>query len=965
MDPARAKQWQAAWAAAGLAEGKRDPTRAKFFALNAYPGTSGLLHVGHLRGYAYLDALHRYHRARGHAVLFPFGVHASGLPAVSWAQKIRDRDPVTLAQLDDAHVPEADRASLEDPENAARFLGRTYCDALRSMGALFDESTYLTTIDDDYRAFIGWQMRTLRSLGAFGQGDYFASVCPVCGPVAVDASETDLDSGGDAEIVRFVLVPFRLGDGRVLLAATLRPETVFGVTNLWLAPGGELVVWHHGAEEYLVARPGAERLVEQHGGRIGHAVAASDLIGREVRVPLVGRTVPILASALVDPAIGTGVVMSVPAHAPADAAALAELAPADRARIGEIPVLIATDGPAAMTASEQALTGGSGTPAERALRATAATGLADRRPVDEATDRLYRLEFVRGRMVVPPFAGLPVREARDRVAERLAQEGGSFVLQEFSKPVICRNKHTVVVRRVPDQWFLRYGDPAWKAVTRDRLARLTTSPAEYAAELHGILDWFDDRPCARKGRWLGTPLPFDPSWIVEPIADSTIYMAYFVVRRFVARGRVRTEQLTDAFFDRVLLGRGDGEPSIPPALQDEIRAEFLYWYPLDLNIGGKEHKNVHFPVFLYTHAKIFPEDLAPRGIFVNGWITGASGLKLSKKEIGTKGGIPPLEAALERWGADALRLYYVATAAPISDVQWDPDAVDASAGRLPDIERLVRQSRGEGAGHPELAAWLGSQAHRSIARARDAMDRADVRAFAEEVYVNFPALLRRYYARGGVPDATTDRMGRAWIRLLAIVTPHLAEELGEGRLPGLAAAEPFPDPGEFALASEAEARERYLDRVEEDLRAVRRPALERGEAAPDELVFFVAAPWKAEVEGWMREAVDREGIPTIRSIMDRARVHAEVRAHLAEIPKYVERVGPLVRSEPPPSGPAVDEPATLRAAEGYLARRLGIGSVLVVPESEGAPHDPMGRRDRARPGRPAFFLVGPGTASPR
>ena len=57
-------------------------------------------------------------------------------------------------------------------------------------------------------------------------------------------------------------------------------------------------------------------------------------------------------------------------------------------------------------------------------------------------------------------------------------------------------------------------------------------------------------------------------------------------------------------------------------LLEEVRAEFLYWYPLDINMAGKEHKRVHFPVFLYTHARLLPPELQPRSIYVHGWVTG-------------------------------------------------------------------------------------------------------------------------------------------------------------------------------------------------------------------------------------------------------------------------------------------------------------------------------------------------------
>ena len=963
MDAARVRYWQAAWARAGVATGQRVPSRGKFYALNAYPGPSGFLHVGHLRGYLYTDALHRYHRMLGESVLLPFGIHASGLPAVTFAQRVQNRDPAIVQQLDDAGVTPSEREQLADPEAAARFLGESYRAVLRSIGVLFDETTYLTTVDEDYRAFIRWQFHALERARALVRGTYTASVCPVCGPVAVDPSETDLSGGGDAEVLRYSTVPFRLEDGRILLAATLRPETVYGVTNLWLAPGETLVVWHQEGCSFLVARPGGERLVEQHGGHLGHEVLASELAGRDVEVPLRGTKVPILESPLVDPSVGTGVVMSVPAHAPADAAAIRELSESVRRSLGTPPVLVEIPPHAKLTASESELLAGTGTPAERALQVAGVNDLSDTDALEQATERLYRLEFVRGQMTVPPLVGVPVREARARVVETLAQQGPVFELQEFSKPVTCRNGHTVVIRKVPDQWFLAYGDPEWKARTRESLTRLVTWPSEYGRELPGILDWFGDRPCTRKGRWLGTPFPLDPEWIIEPIADSTFYMAYFVVRRFVSTGRLTVAQLTDAFFDHAFRGEGDGEPSVERSLRDEVREEFLYWYPLDFNLGGKEHKRVHFPVFLYTHARLLPPDLQPRGIYVNGWITGPEGQKVSKKEVSSKGGrIPPIGLALDTWGPDALRLFFAIAASPSQDIAWDPGLVDSAAARLSEVERMVRDAlRGDSPGPPELDAWLGSAMHRAIHEVRAAYDGTDLRAAAEVTYVGIPALLRRYYARGGVPCEATAKVARAWIRLLAPLTPHVAEELAEGRFPGLVSVNPFPSVDEFPRSDRADAHEAFLDRVEEDLRAVLRPAQERGETAVEEAVFYIAEPWKTTVEHWVREAVDQGGTPNVRDVMARAATDPAVSAHRAEVPKYVQRIASLVRSEPPATGPAVDEESALRGAEGYFVRRLGFRSVRVVRESEAEELDPLGRRDRARPGRPAFYLRrGPG-----
>lgn len=965
MDPGREAHWQRQWALRSLGAARRLEGREKFFALVAYPGSSGFLHVGHLRGMLYADAFHRYHRAVGHATFFPTGTHASGLPAVTFARKVQARDPTLVRQLREQGVPESEWAALEDPATAARFLGRSYLEEFRQLGLLVDERAYVTTIDEDYQRFIGWQFRRLAEKGVLVQAPHFSAVCPVCGPVSVDPSETDLSSGGDAEWVEYRTVPFRLEDGRILLAATLRPETVYGVTNLWVHPTETLAVWHHEERLFLVHPAAAARLVEQHGGRIGHEVPAPEVIGRLVGVPLTDRSVPVLASRLVDPTIGTGVVMSVPAHAPADALALAEVAGEARSTLVSPPVLIEIPPEAGLSASERELVSGEGTPAERALAAAGARSLDDTDALEAATDRLYRLEFVRGVMRADLVGGRRVAEAREVVAEELHRSRESFDLIEFSKPVVCRNGHSVGVRRVPDQWFIGYSDAAWKARTLELVGRMRFVPPEYGVELTGILDWFADRPCTRRGSWLGTPFPLDPSWIIEPIADSTFYPAYFVVRPYVRAGRLRSDQLTDAFFDHVFLGRGPGEPSVEPQLQIEVRRDFEYWYPLDLNIGGKEHKRVHFPVFLFTHALLLPPELGPRGIYVHWWLTASGGEKVSKRHVGGKGGaIPPIREAVARWGTDALRLFYATAASPEQDLEWDPQLVDVASGRLADLERLYRDLAGAGAGAPpELEAWLASELHERLVEFTNAFEAYDVRAAAEVAYVSVPALFRRYLRRGGDRGGVLERATSAWVRLLAPITPHLAEELAVGRFDSLVAEQPLPRAEEFDRSPRALADERYLDQVEADLRDVLKVAAARGER-PTSVVFFVAAPWKATVEAWMREALERRSDrPLVREVMERARDHADLAEARAAVPKYIERVAPLLRTEAAPTGPAPDELAFLRSVEGYLARRFQFASVLVVPEREGAPHDPLGRRDRARPRRPAFYLVGATPAS--
>ncbi|MCI4346861.1 MAG: class I tRNA ligase family protein, partial [Thermoplasmata archaeon] len=552
---------------------------------------------------------------------------------------------------------------------------------------------------------------------------------------------------------------------------------------------------------------------------------------------------------------------------------------------------------------------------------------------------------------------LPVAEARERLERSFDAAGAGITLEEFSKPVICRNGHRVGLRRLEDQWFLRYSDPEWKLATHAMLPGLRVAPEAYARELPGIIDWFEDRPCTRRGRWLGTPLPSDPSWIIEPIADSTFYPAYFVVRRYVSDGRLRVEQLTPALFDRVFLGKGGGEPSVPEELQRELREEFEYWYPLDLNVGGKEHKRVHFPAFLFTHAKLLPRELQPRGIFVHWWLVGAEGTKISKKDTGVKGGTPPpLEEAWTSWGADALRLYYLLAASPDQDVAWDPTRVDEARDRIAELERLYRSSLAPGEGGPaELEAWLEDAVHELLHEVAAEYESLQLRDMAQQAFITLPALVRRFLARGGRQGEVLARVTRAAIALASPVTPHVAEELGSGTFSGLVASEPFPVPSMFPESPAARAREAYLGEVEEDLHNALRPMLAKGRA-PKGIAFYVASPWKRKVDEWIRQST-AAGSERLREVMARTAADPSLASARGEVAEYAVRFGDRIRSEPSTEWQPVDELRLLRSAEAYLAHRFNVETIEVHEEALAEPFDPMKRRQRARPHHPAFYLI--------
>ncbi|MDE1836249.1 MAG: class I tRNA ligase family protein [Euryarchaeota archaeon] len=963
----RERAWQARWKEVGLGKARAQPGHPKFSLVFAYPGTSGFMHVGHMRGYTFADMIARFHRMKGEEVFFPAGIHASGLPAVIFAGKVARRDPDTIEGLKHWGARDEDLPGLEDPATASRFLARTYWKVWERFGLILDESANVSTIDSDYQQFIRWQFLRLERLGRLVQKPYFAAFCPRSGPVSVDPSETDLERGGNAEIVAYTALPFRLPDGRFLLCATLRPETVYGATNVWVPTEGSLFEWSHDGRTYLVSETGREKLLEQVGGERGADVAVDALITQEVEAPLTGEKMRLLKSPLVDPHVGSGAVMSVPAHAPADWVAVQELEEPTRSLLASHAKVLLTLPEESLAPSERELFRGDGPPAAQAVRSLGVKGLSDTERLQEATERVYRAEHAHGVMTVLGHEGESVQRARERVAEAALARVGAVEIREFSEPVVCRCGETVIIRKVPDQWFLAYGNGGWKDQVRAHLRGMSVYPAEYRDELPRILDWFEDRPAVRRGKWLGTPFPKDPRWIIEPIADSTFYPAYYVVRRFVSAGKLKVEELTPEFFDYVFRGEGDGGGHVGSDLLEEVRREFLYFYPLDLNLGGKEHKRVHFPPFLYNHVALLPPELCPRGIFVNWWIT-RDQAKVSKKDI--KGGaLPTVDRALSDLGADGLRLYYAIASTSSQDIEWDLPSAERYAERAQEALRSVRPLL-EGLSSWTLPSlelsthvdrWFSSALAGATRRAREAFEENDLRSAAEVVYVEIPGLIRRYRAKGGKEATLLRGAGSLWVRLLSPITPHLAEEAASSSGLGLVATAPFPGPDVLPIFPEAMAREAMVDLLEDDVQSL----LKAWKSPVAELRVFVASGWKTEAERALLDAFRGGTAHDLGSVMKVLRTHETLKSHLPDLPAWLKlydlrELAVASSKRGPPLAPA-EEQALWNESVPYLRERFGLATVSVLKEEDAASADPKGRRLRARPGRPALFLVEPAT----
>ncbi|HNT61086.1 MAG TPA: class I tRNA ligase family protein, partial [Candidatus Bilamarchaeaceae archaeon] len=382
-----------------------------------------------------------------------------------------------------------------------------------------------------------------------------------------------------------------------------------------------------GEEILYVSEKAAKMLSLQFHLDILGKVDGVDLVGKEAEEPY-GRKIPILPAGFVDAGQGTGVVMSVPAHAPYDYLALRDLG-----MFGKLGPIVMLSYPGMRPDS---------VPAGEIVERMGIGGQNDPK-AEDATKELYKIEAHTGIMGIGEFKGMKVLEAKEKVKVRLVGEGKAFVFYLLAKgPVFCRCGAQVGVKMVEDQWFLDYGDEGWKAAVREWIGKMDVMPEAVRKDYLATVDWLKEKACTRASG-LGTPFPFDKSKIIEPLSDSTAYMAFYTIAHLLRDAD--PEELDEEFFDYVFLGLGKGRKEWEP-----MRKEFLYWYPLDSRHSGGDLVRNHLPFFVFNHVALFPEEHLPRQIATNGFVM-MEGKKMSK----SFGNILPLRKAVREYGADVVR----------------------------------------------------------------------------------------------------------------------------------------------------------------------------------------------------------------------------------------------------------------------------------------------------------------------
>ncbi len=924
------EKWQKEWEKHGIFQADRSHKK-KFFITIPYPYLNGNLHAGHTRTFTIGDAVARYRRMLGYNVLFPMGFHVTGTPIIGLAELIAKKDERTVDVYTKFHdVPYEELIHLTTPEKIVEYFSREAERALKMIGFSIDWRRKFTTMDESYQRFIEWQYWKLKDRNLIIKGSHPVRYCPHDdNPV----EDHDLLAGESATIIEYTIIKFKLEDSDIILpCATLRPETVFGVTNIWLKPEIHVVAEVNG-EKWLVSRKAFEKLrFTDRKVRFIEEIDSKSVFGRYAINPVTGRRVPVLPADFVDPDNATGIVMSVPAHAPFDYIAIMDLKRTgvlDKYQIGkeiiqelEPIVLIEIEG------EDYSI------PARDVAEKLGVKNQHDTDLLDKATKTVYKKEFHKGVMMenTGKYSGLKVSVAKDRIHEDLIKGGNGDVFYEFSeKPVICRCGTECVVKVVRDQWFLNYSNLEWKQRVLYWLEKMKIIPEYYKEEFRNKIEWLKDKACARR-KGLGTRIPWDREWLIESLSDSTIYMAYYIIAGYVNSGALKPENLIQEFFDYVILGKGDPravseKSGIDPDFLKSLREDFEYWYPVDLRSSGKDLVANHLLFFLFHHIALFPEKYWPRAIAVNGFVS-LEGKKMSK----SKGPLLTLKRAVSEFGADVTRMYILHASEYDSDADWKRKDVESLSTHLARLYYLAKEHYlKEPDELCDLDRWLVSRFQRAVKETREAMENLQTRRAVNVAFFEVMNDVRWYLRRGG---KNLSVIFDDWLKLLSPFTPHLCEEIWHWKHDSFICLEPYPEYNESMVSKELETAERYLKTLIDDI---------------NEVTKFVEAPSRVYIsfaEEWKKRALEiarskRNMKDVMRELMKDERLRKisnEVQGFL----KRVMREGEMLIE--------IDEERIIKEAKEFIEKETGLEVIL---DSKVMPEEKM---KIAMPGKPAIYV---------
>ena len=577
-------------------------------------------------------------------------------------------------------------------EHVTKFGGRV--DWRRSM-VTTDANLY-------YDAFVRWQMIRLKECSKIKFGERYTIYSEKDGQACLDHDRQSGEGLNPQEYTGIKInvdefsqdaqkalseVNFDINGKKIyLVAATLRPETMYGQTCCFVSPKIDYGIFDAGNNEYFICTERAfknmsyQNLTPKRGVYKPEVqISGKTLIGSKITAPLaVNKNLRILPMETVLATKGTGVVTCVPSDSPDDFVTTRDLA--NKPEYYQIDKdWVVTD----ITPIIKTQKYGDKC-AEYLVNEFKIQSPKDAVQLAQAKEQAYKEGFYNGVMAIGKYTGDKVEVAKPKAKQDLIDSNEAFVYNEPEGTIISRSGDDCIVS-LEDQWYIDYGEESWKNQALECLASMQLYSKEVRNGFEGVLDWLKNWAVTRNFG-LGTRLPWDEKYLVESLSDSTIYMAYYTIARFLhsdyygkvpGKFNIKPEQLTPEVFDYIFCQRDGIKTDIPIEQLQEIRREFQYFYPLDCRTSGKDLIPNHLTFFLYSHVALFPKKYWPRGIRANGHLL-LNNAKMSK----STGNFLTLEQTIEKFGADAGRIALADAGDGVEDANFEESSANAAILRL-------------------------------------------------------------------------------------------------------------------------------------------------------------------------------------------------------------------------------------------------------------------------------------------
>jgi len=952
------KKWQKKWLENNDHETDSNNKEKKFITV-AYPYPNSPQHIGHGRTYTIADVHSRYLRMKGFNVLFPMGFHYTGTPILGMAKRVEANDAELIEAFKTLYkVPEDKIKEFVEPVKIADYFHEEIKSGMIEMGYSIDWRREFTTIDPAYQKFIEWQFRNLKEKNLIVQGSHPVGWCPKDqNPV----SQHDTLGDVEPDFTEYIIIKFDL-NGVKIPVATLRPETLFGVTNIWINPQ---VMYQKIKvnDEIWITSPECARKLEFLEKKIEviEDVLGSDFVGQSAKAPHSSDSVLILPASFVKSDNGTGIVMSVPAHAPFDYQALLDSKSGKNKSINnDLLKNIQSIEPISMINTE----GLGNIPAKDIVEKMGISHQDDPK-LEEATKEIYSKEFYDGILAnnTKQFAGKKISEAKDEIKEWVTKIGNADILLELTNsPVKCRCGTECVVKILSNQWFLDYSNKDWKQKAHSCFEGMNILPNEIRSEFDKVLDWLRERACARQ-HGLGTKVPWDKEWLVESLADSVIYMAFYIISKYVNKKEINGNDLTDEFFDYVFYGKKDSgeianKINITKEKLEGIRNDFLYFYPVDSRHSGRDLVPNHLTFFVLNHVALFPEENWPQEIVVNGSVLMA-GKKMSK----SMGNIIPLRDAVRKHGADPIRLTILISAELLQDADFNVEAINGIKNKLKSMYENSTKTKAEEI--PELEPedkWILSMLQNLALNVSQSMDKIRLREALHHILYDFDSELQWYLKRTKSKQRTNisgilHKILSSRVLMLSPFAPHIAEEIWE-KLGNseLASKSAWPSSIGIEFDPTSIQTETLLKSIIDDINNI----LKVTKISPKKITIYTAEQWKSKAYNSILKNV-LDGQTNIGTIIKSLIANKETE-QIKKDPDFVKKTLNDILSEPVELRKGrmnigqIDEKQIISSELSSLVKNDYNVELSVFSESDSEKYDPKNKAKAARPFKPAILI---------